>query len=30
VIRPGWGYAEPRWVPIGRRWHFYPGRWYQR
>jgi len=30
VMRPGWGYAEARWVPVGRRWHFYPGRWYQR
>jgi hypothetical protein len=30
VARPGWGYSEARWVPVGRRWHFYPARWYQR
>jgi hypothetical protein len=30
VIRPGYGYAEARWVPVGRHWHFYPGRWYVR
>ncbi len=29
-IRPGWGYSEARWAPIGRRWHFFPGRWYHR
>jgi hypothetical protein len=29
VIRPGWGWAEPRWVGVGPRYHFYPGYWYQ-
>jgi hypothetical protein len=28
VIRPGWGWSEARWAPVGRRWHFYPGHWY--
>ncbi len=30
AVRPGWAYSEARWAPIGHRWHFYPGRWYQR
>ena len=28
VLRPGWAWAESRWAPVGRRWHFYPGHWY--
>jgi hypothetical protein len=30
VVRPGYAWSEARWAPVGRRWHFYPGRWYQR
>jgi hypothetical protein len=28
VIRPGYGWSEARWVGVGQRWHYYPGRWY--
>jgi hypothetical protein len=28
VMRPGWGWSEARWVGVGGRYHFYPGRWY--